>query len=564
MELLLLLSIAAAGSAAVMLDDSDDPATTAPEEPTEPEEPVERDAPQELTGESFLDETLTGGTGNDTLTGNWNDNDVLLGGDGDDHLLLDHKNTGTGGEGADLFSVNGRSVPDDDEEPIRITDFDPSQDQLILENFDVEMQVQTLPEEDGLGIYTRSGELVLALPGVTELPEGAVLFEGELQNQFTGLVFEAAWPGGSDITVEEPQDGAPYGMVIADGGDNTISVSSDASIIRGGAGDDVITVTGDGETALQDPEIFRVSSLYEAQDHLFPYRTQVSHHNLFGGDGNDTISVSAPDSYAYVRTSDDDGADLVQLDSAATVQVEAGSGDTVIATEGVDELHAYFTGDGGVLVGGAADVSAWAVGGHTLNGGDGDDLLVGGDGAQHLSGGAGSDYLHGNDNSYHTNHSASAGMYMNRFQDTLDGGDGDDRILASNGDIVTGGAGTDTISAYVDPESSLGGAIVTDFEPAAESVEVVLGGGETLPEDSVPHGPSYDLQGRVSLSESGGGTSVLVDGQEVLRLAGQTGLTAGFLHTSEDGSETWFDLDGNEVSKNDLHIQLSVFHNYRG
>ncbi|WP_264211983.1 hypothetical protein [Leisingera thetidis] len=78
-----------------------------------------------------------------------------------------------------------------------------------------------------------------------------------------------------------------------------------------------------------------------------------------------------------------------------------------------------------------------------------------------------------------------------------------------------GGEVTDRISAYAKPGSMLSATLVTDFDPATENVEVVLSGGNTTEEGDLPAGPSYDLRGRVTVSETGdGGSSVQVDGHE--------------------------------------------------
>ncbi|MBL3570278.1 hypothetical protein BV509_18450 [Rhodovulum sulfidophilum] len=61
-------------------------------------------------------------------------------------------------------------------------------------------------------------------------------------------------------------------------------------------------------------------------------------------------------------------------------------------------------------------------------GGSGDDFLSGGDDNDTLLGGAGNDYLWGGDGA-----------------DLIDGGAGNDEVWAGTGDVVTGGAGTDTL-----------------------------------------------------------------------------------------------------------------------
>lgn len=76
-----------------------------------PQEPAEPDDPREQTGVRYSDDTLIGGGGSDTLTGNRDDNDVLIGGDGDDQLYLQRGNTGTGGAGWTGFPRTGIISP---------------------------------------------------------------------------------------------------------------------------------------------------------------------------------------------------------------------------------------------------------------------------------------------------------------------------------------------------------------------------------------------------------------------------------------------------------------------
>jgi Ca2+-binding RTX toxin-like protein len=67
----------------------------------------------------------------------------------------------------------------------------------------------------------------------------------------------------------------------------------------------------------------------------------------------------------------------------------------------------------------------------TIDGGDGDDFLSGGNGPDTITGGAGRDLINGNGGN-----------------DTLDGGDGNDIIGGNEGnDVIRGGKGDDTIAA---------------------------------------------------------------------------------------------------------------------
>jgi Ca2+-binding RTX toxin-like protein len=89
-------------------------------------------------------------------------------------------------------------------------------------------------------------------------------------------------------------------------------------------------------------------------------------------------------------------------------------------------------------------------GNDTLAGGVDGDLIVGANGTDSLSGGDGNDTLIGDNNFYFSGTSlfVSLGGFTSAI-DTLNGGNGDDWIIASSGDIVDGGDGVDTIDIDV-------------------------------------------------------------------------------------------------------------------
>jgi Ca2+-binding RTX toxin-like protein len=151
---------------------------------------------------------------------------------------------------------------------------------------------------------------------------------------------------------------------------------------------------------------------------------------VFGGEGNDNISVTGTDT-AGVRLFGEAGND----------RLTGGRGSDFLEGDHANDLtggHDRLSGGGG------AD---------TLLGQRGDDRLSGEDGADRLDGGVGNDLLEG-----------GAGI------DTLIGGVGNDTLIGGGGrDILTGGAGQDlfifkTISAD---------AVVADSFPAAGSRDLV-------------------------------------------------------------------------------------------
>lgn len=125
-----------------------------------------------LIGGTGADE-LEGGAGNDTLAGGSGaeadtEVDFLNGGYGDDHLQLAAGDFGNGGQGADTFALQdfapGQPV-------VQITDFDPTEDQLVV------MYDAALHPAPQLTLGSGSGATILMLDGVplASLTNGAAL-----------------------------------------------------------------------------------------------------------------------------------------------------------------------------------------------------------------------------------------------------------------------------------------------------------------------------------------------------------------------------------------------------
>lgn len=156
---------------------------------------------------------------------------------------------------------------------------------------------------------------------------------------------------------------------------------------------------------------------------------------------------------------EDAPADVVQTVDVATFIENARSADdtsdSIDITRGTD-ADALFEAD--------ADVAAShdASGGEdTLVGSDLNDTLAGGDGADTLEGGEGDDALFGAfQRSTREDDEAS---------DTLDGGAGDDTLFLGDGDIGTGGEGTDVFVATQDAVESLE---ITDFNSSEDAIAI--------------------------------------------------------------------------------------------
>jgi hypothetical protein len=116
------------------------------------------------------------------------------------------------------------------------------------------------------------------------------------------------------------------------------------------------------------------------------------------------------------------------------------SGDSIIGTDGADNISGGGGGDSIVAKDGADTVSGGS-GGDSIVGGSGADTLNGDGGGDAISGGGGNDEVNGGDG----NDALSGGS----GDDTLNGGSGDDTLTGGPGaDRFECGDGTDTIKDF--------------------------------------------------------------------------------------------------------------------
>lgn len=238
-----------------------------------------------------------------------------------------------------------------------------------------------------------------------------------------------------------------------------------AAILRGGAGNDVLTAPADGNAA------------------------------LVGLGGNDSLEGSAFNDFIDGGAGDD--------------QIFARPGnDTVLGQAGDDRLDAGLGND--IVHGGeGADVISANGGDDTVHGDAGDDELLGNRGSDLLMGGAGNDTLSGleRQEAYARNQRVD----HQDGPDTLDGGDGDDELWLGKEDIATGGAGADRFVA--DHRGSLDDGLrdITDFNRDEDELIVMVNNpppGQPLPEITQ------------EVSEDGADRLLLADGQPIVRLIG--------------------------------------------
>ncbi len=213
----------------------------------------------------------------------------------------------------------------------------------------------------------------------------------------------------------------------------------------------------------------------------------------FLGAGNDFLDATG-------------GADYAQGGSGADRLLMRDGDDLVLGGSGDDALFGG-PGDDRLYGGPDNDNLDGSTGADALFGNDGDDVLSGGRDDDVLSGGAGNDVLSGD------RFDGSGGI--ERGIDHLDGGDGDDVLWLFGNDSGTGGDGADQFRVMdANDEETL--VTITDFEAAADQIEVVYSEQDGLPAPEVT----------ISTDPDTNDASILLDGAPVVRLPGGTDLVA--------------------------------------
>lgn len=204
-----------------------------------------------------------------------------------------------------------------------------------------------------------------------------------------------------------------------------IITNGDQTIVNGGAGDDDIRVFIDPQTGEQ---VVVVNGT--------PYRVPHGQRIVIrGGGGNDTISVPG-----------DLPLDVTVSGSGGDDTISGGDGnETILGLDGRDSVESG-GGDDRVSGGGDRDYVDGGEGDDTIDGGEGDDTLCGLDGNDTISGGEGDDYQEGGEGDDTVIGGDGDDMQSGgEGNDTIHGGSGDDVSYAGRGDDTTyGGSGTDT------------------------------------------------------------------------------------------------------------------------
>ncbi|RUS59289.1 hypothetical protein EGN72_15210 [Pseudorhodobacter sp. E13] len=405
-------------------------------------------------------DTITGGSGADTLHGELGD-DVIFGGLGNDSIRADEgddtvfggagndtifgfegSDSVDGGDGDDLINTRtspGTGLPDQGYPGLYAADTDPNNDRDTVEGGAGNDTILTGDDDDL--IYGGSGadsidagfddDTVYGGSGNDTIigSEGNDYVEGGLGND---VIYGGLAVGVADISsIPDATDLLPgNGLDTLYGGDGNdlIYGMDDADLLYGDAGNDTLYGGIDND------------SLYGGD----------GADSLYGDEGDDRIETGAGDDAAYGG----EGNDLI---------IGGGTGvDALFGDTGNDTITGSLTGNTLAYGGDGNDSITGGDLTDQLIGDDGDDIISGGGGADVLSGDAGNDTLYGGDGA--DNVSGGAG------NDTIDGGEGADTLFGDDdrdlfyggiGDVIDGGEGGDDFDTL--NLSNLGGAAGTNI-----------------------------------------------------------------------------------------------------
>jgi Ca2+-binding RTX toxin-like protein len=453
-----------------------------------------------ISNQATAELTVTGGAGDDDVTGGTANDTIVLGAGDDTYSDLDGNDNVTLGAGDDTIDVGDAELTYQD-----TIDGGDGGDTIELDAttavadiaFQSVSNVETITITDanaGLTIGNLAAAAgivnVNALSGVNNTISAA--------GYTTGVTITAATNAGNNDDLTGGQGNDTYVFSGANG-------LEDGDVIDGTAGSDVIQLdnSGGAVTAVVDmDDIDNVLSIQTTDD-----------------DGGDDTTAEAIDvTFSAIAET-----------TEQTVTVDASS-----ITDDDDDLD--------VTNSAASTTTAFSI-----TGGAGDDTLAGSNAADTLGGGSGADSLTGNGGA-----------------DTLLGGAGDDAITGGDGaDSQTGGAGTDTFvfasTTNIDTSDNAGATTqststaadtISDFTAGTDNVQVELAlanGGETI--DVTDQGDAASIADGLALLSSANGEYFFVTGsnQLVMDLDGNGLIQANDLVVNLT-DETGFDSSDMNVS----------------
>lgn len=271
--------------------------------------------------------------------------------------------------------------------------------------------------------------------------------------------------------------------------------------------------------------------------------------NIRGGEGNDTISLSGSGYSAF----GDEGDDMILLGDASNVAVFAGEGDSVIGGTGSDVFISL--SDDAVFEGGEESdhVQSSSSSEIRLEGGDDYYIGVGLDAEQSVHGGEGNDYLIGSvlrSSVLWEVHEGDSNL-VSFDRDTLFGGDGDDTMIGSHGDIMIGGDGSDSFTLVLDPRGASEVASIVDFVPGKDTLVIRY--------SSYTEGEFINFDRFTQEISTSGDTEVFAEGDRLLvRLEGVSNVKVGVnIWSDAANSYQTLDLDGKLVNQSSCDVLIT-------
>lgn len=208
---------------------------------------------------------------------------------------------------------------------------------------------------------------------------------------------------------------APFFLIYAEGGNDTVIGSGQSECIIGGSENDLI-FGNDGDDVLFGED--GTDTLYGGAGNDF-FAASAGNDVYQGGIGEDSIGVSQSTFYPYSQLVIDATASIetikFQSSAGSREKIELNFGSDTIDLSGITKA----VGEGEFFLRNGSDSFSGTATSDVVFGELGNDIILGNAGNDTLDGGAGSD--------------------------TLNGGEGDDYLVASGGDIVSGGGGFDTL-----------------------------------------------------------------------------------------------------------------------
>lgn len=231
-----------------------------------------------------------------------------------------------------------------------------------------------------------------------------------------------------------------------------------------------------------------------------------------------------------------------------------GTADMICGSEGPDQINGDASEDR-IDGAGGADILLGGDGADMLSGSGGDDTLHGNDGQDTLRGGDGQDHIFG--------HNAGDVMAGDGGDDTLHGGDGQDEIHGGAGDdALHGGLDDDRLSGDAGSDTLFGGwgdDTVSGHEPEAttDAVDFLNGGG----------GDDVLLADALDIVTGGSGADEIVLGDwitqghqsEILDFAPQEDALVVFFDDTS-GSDPSLSIDIDRDNPDDRHVVLNGVH----